>query len=144
MLRYPAAWQHFQLRNTISTSKLKNMKFMVYHFWGEKRPTKTNEYRIPTMFRPASQLLPTTGNVKFHETNIVVTGGTGCYHYRYKLCLIVIKSEVWTWTIIHCLGLGHETMVHIVFLYIVIIILSVPSVTTKLALWWLGFQCLFC
>ena len=27
----------------------------------------------------------------------------------YTLCLIIIKSEVWT--IIHCLGLGHETMV---------------------------------
>ena len=27
----------------------------------------------------------------------------------YILCLIIIKSEVWTFT--HCLGLGHETMV---------------------------------
>ena len=28
---------------------------------------------------------------------------------EYTLCLIIIKSEVWT--IIQCLGLGHETMV---------------------------------
>ena len=35
----------------------------------------------------------------------------------YILCLIIIiKSEVWT--IIHCLGLGHETMVCAVCLYI--------------------------
>ena len=31
----------------------------------------------------------------------------------YTLCLIIIiKSEVWT--IIHCLGLGHETMLYVV------------------------------
>ena len=31
---------------------------------------------------------------------------------EYTLCLIVIiKSEVWTTCIIHCLGLGHQTMV---------------------------------
>ena len=34
----------------------------------------------------------------------------------YILCLIIIKSEVWT--INHCLGLGHETMVSAVCLYI--------------------------
>ena len=35
----------------------------------------------------------------------------------YILCLIIIiKSEVWTIT--HCLGLGHETMVSAVCLYI--------------------------
>ena len=35
----------------------------------------------------------------------------------YILCLVfIIKSEVWTIT--HCLGLGHETMVCTVFLYI--------------------------
>ena len=37
----------------------------------------------------------------------------------YILCLIIIiKSEVWT--IIHCLGLGHETMVCAVYLYILL------------------------
>ena len=34
----------------------------------------------------------------------------------YILCLIIIKSEVWTIT--HCLGLGHETMVSAVCLSI--------------------------
>ena len=33
----------------------------------------------------------------------------------YILCLIIIKSEVWTTT--HCLGLGHETMVCAVCLF---------------------------
>ena len=34
----------------------------------------------------------------------------------YILCLLIINSEVWTIT--HCLGLGHETMVCAVFLSI--------------------------
>ena len=34
----------------------------------------------------------------------------------YILCLVIIKSEVWTFT--HCLGLGHETMVSAVCLSI--------------------------
>ena len=36
----------------------------------------------------------------------------------YILCSIIFKSEVWTIT--HCLGLGHETMVCAVCLYILI------------------------
>ena len=45
----------------------------------------------------------------------------------YILCLIIIiKSEVWTIT--HCLGLGHETMVFAVCL-------SIFLLTTKLASW---------
>ena len=38
----------------MSTGKLKNMKLMVSHFWGEKRPTKKSEDCIPTMLGPAS------------------------------------------------------------------------------------------
>ena len=55
--------------------------------------------------------------------------GAGCFQFthfpcddwekKYILCLIIIiKSEVWT--IIHCLGLGHETMVCAVCLSIFI------------------------
>ena len=53
-------------------------------------------------------------------------GGAVCFQFtqfprdgweNILLCLIIIiKSEVWT--IIHCLGLGHETMVCAVFLFI--------------------------
>ena len=50
----PHAWRDFLLRNTMSTSKLKNMKFKVSHLWGEKRPTKNSEDRIPTMLGPAN------------------------------------------------------------------------------------------
>ena len=39
---------------------------------------------------------------------------------EYTLCLIIIKSEVWT--IIHCLGLGHETMVCAVCLSIFLLV----------------------
>ena len=38
----------------MSTGKLKNVKFKVSHFWGEKRPTKKSEDRIPTMLGPAT------------------------------------------------------------------------------------------
>ena len=37
----------------MNTGKLKNMKFEVSHFWGEKRPTNNSEDRIPTMLGPA-------------------------------------------------------------------------------------------
>ena len=40
MLRYPTAWRDFRFRNTMSTGKLKNLKFQVFNFWGEKRHTK--------------------------------------------------------------------------------------------------------
>ena len=40
----------------------------------------------------------------------------GIIYFLYILCLIIIKSEVWTIT--HCLGLGHETMVSAVCLSI--------------------------
>ena len=46
------------------------------------------------------------------------------YVREYTLCLIIIiKSEVWT--IIHCLGLGHETMVCAVCILIFLGIVSV-------------------
>ena len=46
---------------------------------------------------------------------------------EYTLCLIIIiKSEVWT--IIHCLGLGHETMVCAVCLSIFFCIESAPKI----------------
>ena len=41
-------------RNTMSTDKLKNMKFEVSHFRGEKRPTENSDDRIPTMFGAAN------------------------------------------------------------------------------------------
>ena len=48
---------------------------------------------------------------------------------EYTLCLIIIiKSEVWI--IIHCLGLGHETMVCAVCLSIVSFLLHKDSATT--------------
>ena len=54
MLGYSVPWRDFQLRNTMSTVKLKNMKFEVSQLWGEKRPTKHSEDRIPTMLGPVS------------------------------------------------------------------------------------------
>ena len=48
----------------------------------------------------------------------------------YILCLIVnMKSEVWT--IIHYLGLGHETMVYAVCLYILILLWGYESDTSN-------------
>ena len=55
VLRYPTAWRDFPVRNTMSTGKLKNMKFNVSHFWGEQRPTKNSEDRIATMFGPGGR-----------------------------------------------------------------------------------------
>ena len=57
---------------------------------------------------------------------------------EYTLCLIIIiKSEVWT--IIHCLGLGHEGMAYAVCLYIFLqwSILSIrPTYFTSLMIPW--------
>ena len=51
--------------------------------------------------------------------------------YIYILCLIIIiKSEVWT--IIHCLGLGHETMVCAVCLSIFLITITITSLLIQL------------
>ena len=57
MLRYPTARRDLPLRNTMNTSKLKNMKFKAFHFWGEKSPTNNFEDRIPTMLGPATSWL---------------------------------------------------------------------------------------
>ena len=45
------------------------------------------------------------------------------------LCLIIIKSEVWTIT--HCLGLGHETMVSAVCLSIFLLSLQIDNFNVK-------------
>ena len=37
----------------MSTGKLKNMKFTVSHFWGEKLPTNNSEDRTPIMLGQA-------------------------------------------------------------------------------------------
>ena len=65
MLHYPTACRDHPLRNTLSTGKLKNMKFnlrLLYsslrfkasQFWGEKRPANNSEDRIPTLLGPTT------------------------------------------------------------------------------------------
>ena len=53
ILRYLTAWRDFRLMNTMSTGKLKIMKFKVSHFWDGKRPTDKSGDIIPTMLGPA-------------------------------------------------------------------------------------------
>ena len=55
------------------------------------------------------------GAVCFQFTNSPCYDWENIYIYIYIRCLVIInKSEVWTIT--HCLGLGHETMVYAVCL----------------------------
>ena len=60
----------------------------------------------------------------------------------YILCLIIIKSEVWTIT--HCLGLGHETMVCAGCLTIVLLIKWEITPWDSLCVNWRSILCRLC
>ena len=61
----------------MSTGKLKNMKFKASHFWGEKRPTKNSEDRIPTMFTGENLDAVTAVTDSFKMADAFAGGRTG-------------------------------------------------------------------
>ena len=98
---------------TISSSSLCKL---IWRHWTYKMPVRyilSSVWARLSLFSPWS-IIQNVGLCVFMFTHLSCDDWENIYIYI--LCLIIIiKSEVWTIT--HCLGLGHETMVSAVCLF---------------------------
>ena len=103
-------------RNIIPLSSLCKL---IWRHWTYKMPVKIYFVDCVSKIKHILSVIHYTiyGAVCFQFTHFPCDDWENMYIYIYRHCLIIIiKSEVWT--IINCLGLGHEIMVSAVCLSI--------------------------
>ena len=111
---------HLFVQYTISLSSLCKL---IWRHWTYKMPVRyilLSVWVRLSIFSPLS-IIQYVGLYVFNLPISVVM-----IERMYILCLIIIIKSV-VWTITHCLGLGHETMVSTVCLSIFLLLIILPS-----------------